>query len=98
MKPVCIVLQKSSWKRLFTSISVFLLFVMANLMLYYQSCMGEMCLYGWALVLENPSMFLAPVAVSGSAVGVVTPLNGLMEQEVSNFMLCVSHLLAKTHC
>ena len=49
-------------------------------------------------MLENPSMFLAPLAVSGSAVSVVTPLNGLMEQEVSNFMLCVSHLLAMAHC
>ena len=43
-------------------------------------------------------MFLAPLAVSESAVGVVvSPLNGLMEQQVSNFMFCVSHLLAMTY-
>ena len=40
-------------------------------------------------------MFLAPLAVSESAVGVVVgSLNGLMEQRVSNFMFGVSHLLA----
>lgn len=43
-------------------------------------------------------MFLAPLAVSESAIGVVvSPLNGLMEQQVSNFMFCVSHLLAMTY-
>ena len=43
-------------------------------------------------------MFLAPLAVSESAVGVVvSPLNGLVEQQVSNFMSCVSHLLVMAY-
>ena len=42
-------------------------------------------------------LFLAPLAISESAVGVViSPLNGLMEQQVRNFMFCVSQLLAMT--
>ena len=42
-------------------------------------------------------MFLAPLAISESAVGVViSPLNGLMEQQVCNLLYCVSQLLAMT--
>ena len=40
-------------------------------------------------------IFLAPLAVSELAVGgAVSPLIGLMEQQVSNLLFCVSHLLA----
>ena len=40
-------------------------------------------------------IFLASLAVSESAVGgAVSPLIGLMEQQVSNLLFCVSHLLA----
>ena len=40
-------------------------------------------------------IFLASLAVSESAVGgAISPLIGLMEQQVSNLLFCVSHLLA----
>ena len=98
MKLVCSVLHKSSWKRLFTSILVFLFFCDGQLDALLPVVHGRDVFVRMATGAgKSLCMFLAPLAISESAVGVViSPLNGLMEQQVRNLLYCVSQLLAMT--